>query len=426
MLISLLAGCGSNLGKTYMSLGSQSLTVNMYELYLSRMKGRLSAYSYPVDMIEFWQTVFDSTGTTYASYFESQIRTQCERTLAALYLFEDVYHLTLSAEAVQEVDSYIEDLMLADAEGSKSAFNAILAQYGVNVDILKEVYLIEAKIEALRSHLSTLIADTVRSEYYTNHYVCFKKIVVSSFKLVCETDENGDDIYYTDSTMSKISYDTENGRIRQDGNGNLYADKFGDTAYYLAEDIEDGVDEPRYAYRTIGAYRNNLDENGDSVGDYVNYTAAEMAERKKTAEAYLEKAKTLDDAAFTDYAMEVSDKFSDSDSGNGAFLNLDVDYSATLLNSIRAALRGSSAGDTIFCETEEGYYVLRVLPLPADGWNAEDNKDWFSQFESEVVDEMYNTLTSKEIPNIQYDEKAAAKLPSIKDVGTNWLGTMYY
>ncbi|MBQ3927954.1 MAG: hypothetical protein II710_04870, partial [Clostridia bacterium] len=251
MLISLLAGCGSNLGKTYMSLGSQSLTVNMYELYLSRMKGRLSAYSYPVDMIEFWQTVFDSTGTTYASYFESQIRTQCERTLAALYLFEDVYHLTLSAEAVQEVDSYIEDLMLADAEGSKSAFNAILAQYGVNVDILKEVYLIEAKIEALRSHLSTLIADTVRSEYYTNHYVCFKKIVVSSFKLVCETDENGDDIYYTDSTMSKISYDTENGRTRQDGNGNLYADKFGDTAYYLAEDIEDGVDEPRYAYQAI-------------------------------------------------------------------------------------------------------------------------------------------------------------------------------
>ena len=49
-----LAGCGKNLGKPYVKLGNESLTVNMYELYLSRMKGRLSAYGYPVDIPEFW------------------------------------------------------------------------------------------------------------------------------------------------------------------------------------------------------------------------------------------------------------------------------------------------------------------------------------------------------------------------------------
>ena len=62
MLSLTVCSCGS--GKTMMSIGKQSLSINMYELMLSRYRGTME-YSYPeAAKSEFWDIVIDSTGTT--------------------------------------------------------------------------------------------------------------------------------------------------------------------------------------------------------------------------------------------------------------------------------------------------------------------------------------------------------------------------
>ena len=68
MLVTALGSCGRS-GKTMMSIGDQKLSINMYQLMLSRYRGTME-YSYPeAAKNEFWDIVIDSTGTTYNDYF---------------------------------------------------------------------------------------------------------------------------------------------------------------------------------------------------------------------------------------------------------------------------------------------------------------------------------------------------------------------
>jgi hypothetical protein len=61
--------------------------------------------------------------------------------LLRLYLFEEVYDLTLPQSSIDEVDVYMADLLDNDFSSSKSAFNQEMAAYGINMDMLRENYL---------------------------------------------------------------------------------------------------------------------------------------------------------------------------------------------------------------------------------------------------------------------------------------------
>lgn len=415
----MLASCAPKLGTAYLTLGNETLTVNMYELMLTRMRGQLYAYGYTVDDSRFWDTVWREDGQTYADYFNSEVLRQCKQYLAAWYMYSEVYNLSLSQSAQSEVDEYITDLMYTDADGNKTQFNRILAEYGVNTDILREIYLIETRISQLKDHLSTIIADTVREEYYTSNYACFIKLVKSSYALIYEKDSNGDEIWYVDESFEHVAYDKENGTMLKDVNDNPYADEHGDAIYYYE-------DTGRIAYDTVNGMRNNVDTDGDSIGDYEAYDEETLAAIQAEAEALYEQAKTQTVDEFRETAREHSDKFSASDEGNGAFLDVSVEYSAALLSDIVKGLRTVQPGETAFVETDEGFYILKRLELPEDGWSDSANESWFSDFESSVVEKMYDTLTATYMDKITVNEKVQDKLPSIATVGTNWLGTTYY
>ena len=414
-----LAACAPKLGTPYLTLGNETLTVNMYELMLSRMRGQLYSNQYPVNESRFWTMVWNEAGQTYEDYFNAEVLRQCRQYLAAWYMYTEVYGLSLSAEDYASVDEYLDGLLYTDADGNRTQFNRILAAYGVNMDILREVYLVETRITHLKDHLSSIIADTVRSEYYTSNYACFLKLVKSSYALVYEKDSNGDEIRYTDETFEHIAYDKENGTVLLDGNNNPYADEHGDAIYYYE-------DTGRIAYDTENGVRNNVDEDGDSVGDYVAYDDETLAGIKAEAESLYAQSKTLSAEEFRTLAKEHSDKFSSSDEGNGAFLNLSVYYSAELLSDVADGLKTVQPGETAFVETDEGYYILRRLHLPENGWSDKANESWFSDFETAVVEKMYDTLTRDYMDRISENDKVRDKLPSIANVGTNWLGTTYY
>ncbi len=244
LCLGVICGCASS-GKTFMKLDGEKMSVNMYRLYLSRMKGTLaSAYAYgaAAKTSSFWDTVMSADGTTYNDYFTAQILDNTKTYLAALAMFREE-GLKLPDEHIDEIDSEMERLLEEEADGSKNTLNSMLAPYGVNYKMLREAYIIEAKIAYLYDHLfgangSKIAPDLVES-YYQENYIRFKQVFIPSYELLYEEDEFGNIVWYRADDKTRIAYDTtaeqkknEDGSIARDDNGDIiYVNEAGEIAY---------------------------------------------------------------------------------------------------------------------------------------------------------------------------------------------------
>ena len=188
MLTLSFVGC-SSLGTPVMELGGTEITANMIEFWLSRYKAQFEHYygeavrkQYGLDKgDQFWPLVADpATGETYDDIMSGFIYENAQTYLCSLYLFHQ-FGLSLPASTVEEVDTYIADLCENYASGSKSEFNALLSNYGVSMKILRELYLIDEKVDYLQEYLfgagGTLGVTKIDKEnYYKQNYVRMRQI----------------------------------------------------------------------------------------------------------------------------------------------------------------------------------------------------------------------------------------------------------
>ncbi len=228
MLLLSLVGC-SSLGTPVMELGGTEITANMIEFWLSRYKAQFEHYygeavrkQYGLDKVDqFWPLVADpATGETYDDVMSGFIYENAQTYLCSLYLF-DQFGLSLPASTVEEVDTYIADLCENYASGSKSEFNALLSNYGVSMKILRELYLIDEKVDYLQEYLfgpgGTLGVTKIDKEnYYQQNYVRMRQICF--FINECpEYDENGNPVLDKDGYTkyrSMTAAETQEARSR--------------------------------------------------------------------------------------------------------------------------------------------------------------------------------------------------------------------
>lgn len=209
MLALSLVGC-SSLGTPVMELGGTEITANMVEFWLSRYKAQFEYYygnavcqQYGLDKVDqFWPLVADpATGETYDDIMSGFIYENAQTYLCSLYLF-DQFGLSLPASTVEEVDTYIADLCENYASGSKSEFNALLSNYGVSMKILRELYLIDEKVDYLQEYLFGTggtfgVTKIDKENYYQQNYVRMRQICI--FINECpEYDENGNPVLDND------------------------------------------------------------------------------------------------------------------------------------------------------------------------------------------------------------------------------------
>lgn len=158
----LLSGCSSH-GKTMIKAGNEKISVNLFQLYLSRMKGELASAGYSVNSADFWNKVIDTDGTTQNEYFTNRVFEGLKQIAAALMLYE-AEGLSLDQSVEDDIDAWIEELIDSVGNGSKKEFNSILSAYGANVTVLRDSAIIDAKIAQLKTHLygegGRLIGDT--------------------------------------------------------------------------------------------------------------------------------------------------------------------------------------------------------------------------------------------------------------------------
>ncbi len=353
LMLSCSLGCAS-LGKPLMTLGESELTVHMVSLFLSRLKGTLT-FSSGGEVL--WDTIVDNEkGTTYNDFYTAQGIEAAKTYLAALHVFEQE-DLELPEAEIQRVDAEMEQLI--EEAGSKAALNEELAQYGANVNILREVYLIEAKMDAVIDHLygedGSLIAENVKDTYYRENYRRYKQIFLPLYEFVYETDETGE------------SY-----RIRDD--------------------------EGNYMIREL--------------------TEEELKERERTKNQILSLAKTGDETGFDALVKEYDQEPNESSKTYPGGIYLSDDDGT--IAEVTEAVFDMEVGEirTVIPEDGYGVYIIMRYELEEQGYALDANKAFFGTFLNDLKKDLIGEYLERYKAEIVVDAELA-KTVDIKSVGAN-------
>ena len=408
----------SKRGTTLLELNGYTISTNQYQLLLSRVKASLYYAGYSVDSSTFWDMVIDSEGNTYDQYFRNAALNDAKRYLAAAVIFDEeglVLPQSYKDAIDEDIDEYVRDA------GSKSALNNALSAYGVNVDMLRDLYELEAKYAYLQAHLygaeGEKIAANVRYDYLTEHAVCFKQVLIRAFDYVYETDNNGDEIYYkvgeNNAKINNIAYDTVNGFTRMDEFDKTILDKNGDAIYYLPNGS--------IAYDKVNGVRSVVyDANG--VAKTVKYSAEELAEHKAAGEEIMASVTKGDYAAFeallAEYEVSGDDAFVTDSTYCFLYTTGDNDYD--YLNDIADVLAESEEGVVRMVSSEYGYNVVMKYPIPQDAVTNAAYEDWFGDLSTRVVAKLFHNKCEPYMERVAVSTEEFANLPSMKQISTNF------
>lgn len=411
--------CVGNTGKILMSLDGQTVSVNLYKFYLSRIKGTLASYGYDVESEAFWNTVIDMDGNTWEDYYLDVVLNETKESLVVLKLFDDLEKegkVSFTNAQKEEIDEVINEFIELDANGSKNNFNSILSEFDANIHVLKLAYEIEIKRDMLLAYYfgegGSQISETVKEEYMRDNYVAFKQILIAKFYYEYVSDENGDHVYYTDN--GKIAYDKINGKQQLDEDGNPIYDKDGNFIYRY--------DNGRIAYDIVNGKRQPvLDEKGNAKITY--YTDEELEKKFELVEFIVDNLIDGDTTKFEfnvyKYAEEAN---SDIDDLHGTYYfkkneAMAYDY----MDTIKEALCEIEVGDIRVVPSDYGYHIIMKYDLESGAYADEDNITWFQDFAKDLMTKLMKTYTEKPKARIEVYDELLEDI-SIFDIGTN----LYY
>lgn len=409
-----VASC-SSYGENIMTLGDKGISVNAYQLLLSRMKGTLYTYGYDVENERFWRTVISSDGTTYGDYFTASIVEQASRYVIADYLF-DRNGLVLTKDRIDLVDKLM-DAYVKKA-GSKNALNAKLKEFGANYDVLRDLLLLETKIDMLKDHIfgeeGEKIEKGVKEIYLKDNYAAFGQIFLATYDYIIDTDEFGDQVYYTDEKHTAIAYDTVNGREKLDEFGKPVKDILGNPAYFnsegkIAYDKENGV----LGYAT--------EENGDKK--IKKKSAEEIAEIEKNVESYMQATDGNIDAF-----LEHAELYGEGDGdGKITYLFSGTDYYASMneslkyLDEITEKLGDMGKHDVSVVRSEYGYHIICKYDLESGAYDMKEYENDFSDFYVNLIALLFDEECKQYESSVIINEKVMNEAPTIAEIGTNIL-----
>lgn len=281
----LLAACAlvSCSSESVMTYGSHSINENEFSYYLATYKGKYAqTYADFKDTPEYFSSVVTDDGQTVEDVLYSAVVHNVEMTLVCEQMFDD-YGLSLSRSVEDTINSYIGDFVDEYADGSRNKFNAALGAYGVNINMLKKIYLRDEKVSALYDALYGTngiigITDEDRQNYLDENYVRVRHIYVNN-KYMYATDEDGVQEYTDDGLRKKRELTAEELAAKQ-----ALIDAIDES---LAEGAD--FDEVYDAFSEDKYYKNGyyISENMDFIEDVTDSAMSlEVGEYKKIETDY--------------------------------------------------------------------------------------------------------------------------------------------
>ena len=433
MLLLSVSAC-SGKGKSLITLDKDgykvSFSVNHYDFLLSRWKGVLATESYSQNGVSYVQdSFFDQkdkfNGTdfqTLGEYYADLTLENSKTYTAVLWLFESM-GLSLSKEQTDQIDADLKEILEA-YDGSKTKLNAELSQYGVNYKLLREMYLMEMKVSAVKNALygseGSLLGDTIKDEYLNEAYVRFKQIFIPYFKYVYRTDANGEEIYYVkDTTTGEIAYDIKNGYLGVDENGLPITDANGDDVYYTTQ-----TDQKYIAYDKVNGIRSyELDNNGEAKT--TDMTADEIA---KEAQKGQELFASLAGCTVAQFEAAIAEHNADGGTEiytDGYYLQKTLDYAAmgsdvAYFSDIIKSFEDMQAGEIAEITSDAaGYHIIMKYDPTPKAYDLAANEVWFKNFISGLVQELFMEECENLFDDMVVNEKVLATVSDIRKIGAN-------
>ncbi len=469
-------------GKTLIKAGDEKISINVFQLYLSRMRGSLASAGDDVESASYWKSITDvETQITQAEFYTARVLEGLKQIAAALVIYDEL-GLKLPKETEDSIDEWLDALVESVAGGSKAEMNSILSAFGANLTVLRDATIIEAKIDQLKTHLygskCELVLDSAKDVFFRESYFRGKQIWLSNEYHDHEKDADGRTIYYLlndkGNLTANIAYDTENGTPVVENGVTVYRE-YGDIAYdtkngvatgerdadrnliYYVKDgdgkatkviaydtdtenknikavEEDGVTVYRkwvIAYdedseKSSPKYYYTTDASGKTVAKTATYTDEEMAKTLLLAKDIVEQCKD-NESRFDEAAKMYSDSTGfDALAPNGMFFAYGVTYGDTLFRAFSTTLQELEVGELSVIDTNgNGYYILMRCELEEDyyAWSDDDNSTWFDgtrgvTFNSLLSEYMLQNKAKEYLDRIEINEELLATV-DITMVATN-------
>ena len=212
-----MTGCGGNTGKAVMTYGDSVITENVFQYYLSYYKNiYLKTYTDMKDTAAYYQTVLPD-GQTAEEYLFQMTVENVKLTLICMELFQKS-GLSVSKVMENDIDAYLDDLVTEYAGGDKKALNAELAKYGVNLNMLADIYIDQEKSGFLFDYFFgengiIPVSDEEKQAYYEENYSHIYHMYVN-------------DAYYYPTTEEGFTPTDENGNpVTEPMTGKMLAKK---------------------------------------------------------------------------------------------------------------------------------------------------------------------------------------------------------
>ncbi|MBR5514844.1 MAG: hypothetical protein IKU52_01425 [Clostridia bacterium] len=169
----------------------------------------LENFNKGVNSEDFWNSDV-AEGKTYGQFTTDYVMQDVKNRTVALWLF-DQYGLTLSKSVQTGIDNDIKEKI--EYYGSREALNKDLAKFNMNIDMLREVYVNNAKYDILIEYLysdkgTEAPTDSEKAEFLKDNYICIKMISVfaEDYDALLEKIEAGEDFDELCAEYSEIDY----------------------------------------------------------------------------------------------------------------------------------------------------------------------------------------------------------------------------
>ena len=437
-LLLLLGSCAAH-GETLIWAGGEEISVNLFQLYLSRMKGSLHGAGHDVGNAAYWASYISTDNTTTADYYTKQVFDGLRHIAAAMIIYEEL-GLALPDTVIDAIDAEIDELIEKDGAGSEATLNSILANYGANVTVFRDACILEAKLAQLKEHFygagGVLINDTALEQYYQSTYYRGYQMQLANYYYEHEKDANKIAVRYTDETFAKVAYMSEADidaavsgiadeaeraaerakyvKVARTGD---YATKY-PSAKYGSELLlyRDGETEI-VAYAPRGVINYTLDENGEKKT--VEYTEVEMQARYDRATEIAAQC-AGDEQKFLQAITDFSDnsEFNTKYAPNGMYFSVDSYATDSIFGSFSTELVKMEIGATKVLATDSGYYIIMRATLDTGAWQDEANSRWFTNLRAMTLEYMLQQRTEKYLDQVTFNEALLATV-DITSVGTN-------
>lgn len=208
MCIVMLVGfCSCNSSKNYFyktgsseyvyKYGDYSIDKNFYNYWVSRYKAVLMYTYYDIeDTDKFWDAEYGegTANEVLTGYADETIKNY----LMSVYLF-DKFGLEVPEATQKAVDTQLQEILDDGFDGNVASLNEEAYKFGINYNMLKAIYLAEAKTELVYDYLNNnvlkaLLDDEIRQDYLKDNYAHTTHIFVAT-EYSYNVDKDGNVVY---------------------------------------------------------------------------------------------------------------------------------------------------------------------------------------------------------------------------------------